>query len=91
MLLQELKNDDESNRLYAARVLWRIDGQREIAWAVFRAALNDKKTTRLAALILGDIGPDAKVAVPTLRELLKKDRSTRQSAQKALWKIIPPD
>jgi HEAT repeat protein len=50
----------------------------------------DKGVRRAAAEALGLLGPDAVVAAPKLRDLVKTDRDVADAAQAALDKIEPP-
>lgn len=65
-----LQHEDCGVRFNAAGTLWKIEKNKEVI-PVLTALLKDKESavvSRAAAEMLGEIGPDAKAALPTLRE-----------------------
>lgn len=74
-----------------ASILWlnRSAGEEEdVGRLVERLADGDSDRCREAAKALGDIGPDARAALPALRALLGDDDARmRRAAATALWKI----
>lgn len=98
LLLKALKGEDMELRLEAARALWRIEkhsnavptlveimeetdsGNRAVhGWGSYRYR---------AVVLLEEIGPDAKSALPALRRALKdKDESVQYAAARAIEKI----
>ncbi len=89
-LVAALKNPDLAIRAEAAGALWSIAKHRDVVPALI-AALKDPRG-RLpgrAAFFLGEIGKDAKPAVPVLLELLKDPTKwyVRADAAVALWRI----
>jgi len=88
---EQLKNPAPSYRLFAAQALWKIDRNAEPTVPVLIDVMNDKfmASWRVsAANTLAEIGPAAKAAIPTLREL-SADTSpeVQKAARQALAKI----
>jgi HEAT repeat protein len=89
---QELKSSVVSYRIAAAQALWKIDRNAELAVPVLIDALgNDRPefwARAEAAAELGKIGPQARAAIPRLRELsADTDAAVRKAAKEALAKI----
>jgi HEAT repeat protein len=93
ILLDNLNREDEMVRLDSAIVLAQYKPQAKAAVAPLREILLHSAADpdrRLAAQILGSIGPDAKAAVPALLIAMKdKDASVRKLAHRALEDIDP--
>jgi HEAT repeat protein len=89
-LKARLSNEDARESWCAcALALWRIDSQGELAVPALIDLLEDKGWERVhVANALAEIGPDARAAVPALRNALR-DRTpwVRVSAANALWRI----
>jgi HEAT repeat protein len=87
------KSADVVERFNARRALVRI--RKNVAHLNLLADLLKEDPAELrgsAADLLGQFGPDAKAAVPALRELLKDaDAHVRSTAAMALWKINRDD
>ena len=87
---EQLKNAARSYRLFAAQALWKIDRNAELAVPVLIDVMNDKfmASWRVStANTLAEIGPAAKAAIPTLRELSADTSEVRKAARQALAKI----
>lgn len=79
-------------RFPAARALWLVTGETELAVDVLIDQLDDVIWRYDAADTLGEIGPSAKKAVPALVELLESDQADedlRNTAAQALKRIDP--
>jgi HEAT repeat protein len=77
-------------RPYAAWALWRLDGQsREAAHALVQAlAESDPKSRQRALLLLGEMGREARLAIPAVRVALRDpEDSVRAAAREALQKM----
>ena len=92
--LNELLDDEDVRlRVRAAGAVWKLEHQTNAVWSVLLAALQDESTyrvgaRRMAAEVLGEMGPIARDAVPLLETLLGGQRSSeRQAAAEALKKI----
>ena len=73
--LEKMLADPEMmNRIESAKALWRINRSQVALTTLFKEASNvaDPANT-IAALALGEIGPDAKAGVPALIEALNAD------------------
>jgi HEAT repeat protein len=85
---ENLKNPDLFCRVAAAHALWRIDRNAELAIPVLIEAFADQQMdTEWLSEVLGEIGPDAKAAVPRLREIADSAPWAQASVRKALAKI----
>jgi len=101
VLRQGLKSPQENVRIEAALALWRMGEEKEKMMDLLMECLKDTKSrTRKQALqarfvrfraaeALGEIGPDAKAAVPLLIELLGAKDDFLKAVPKALKKIDP--
>ncbi len=93
MLAEGLKSDDATFRYCSAEALWRI-AKRPEAVETLAGLLScpNPFLQRDAARMLGEIGPDARPALPKLRKALD-DRSPflRRAAMTAIVKILLPD
>src|SRR5262249_36020139 len=81
---------DGSGRGDAAFTLWQIDRQTPATVARLLSGVKDPNpVTRYQAICyLGEMGPEARPAIPVLRELLKaKDRDCRRLAGEVLKKV----
>jgi HEAT repeat protein len=77
-------------RAQAAKSLWLLTGKTDIAVPALIEELDEFRKPIVAAKILGEIGPPAAAAVPTLTERLKsKDEEIRLCAARALGHIGP--
>ncbi len=92
--LKELLDDEDVRlRVRAAGAVWKLDHQTNAVWPVLLAALQDESTyrvgaRRMAAEILGEMGPIAQGAVPLLEAFLRGQPSSEQRiAAEALKKI----
>jgi HEAT repeat protein len=87
------KGSEPELRVAAAAALWRIGRHREAALRTLTQALRDKeyRDSRYQLVwTLGSLGPEARAAVPALREALDDpDSLVRRSAAEALKKIDP--
>jgi HEAT repeat protein len=96
MLLQKAVSDPDGGvRLEAAMALYKIDGREDKILPVLIRALRDPDEVRrwIAADCLGEIGPPAREALPTLRELLQhefKSSLIRKGVALAVQKIEGP-
>jgi HEAT repeat protein len=93
-LFKRLEDDDGWVRVASAQALSRIGSHKDIAMLVLAVILRDKeadKEVRIgAASALGEIGPDAKKAVPDLMAALKDaPEPLRDAVTEALKKIDP--
>lgn len=81
-------------RLSAAVALWKIQGRPELALRGLEALARDPlaRCRRAAVAALGDIGPPARAAIPTLKHALQDpDGPTRVLAAQSLHRINPPE
>lgn len=82
-----LKNENEPLRLYAARALAEM-GLEALPALVEALGHKEAPVRYWAATGLGNIGPNAKQAIPALSQALEDaSASVRTSAALALWKI----
>lgn len=97
-LEQALKDTDPQVRLQAARALWRVSGEARAPVAVVVEVLQKsalahsarRSPAGLATVILGEMGPAAREAVPALRAATEQgDATLRTAAVAALEKIDP--
>src|SRR5437588_10710308 len=91
-LLADLRGDQGSDRIAAARLLSQRHPEPAEVCPALIAALHDKdyEVRRGAALGLGSFGEQAKEAVPALQAALKDpDRRVRQAASTAIGRIDP--
>jgi HEAT repeat protein len=94
-LLAALHDEDRRVRANAAHALWQIDRRGKEIISVLLEELADEQENPAwfgAARVLGEIGPDAKVAVPRLVELARSPRIPwfcRDIAVEALTRIDP--
>jgi HEAT repeat protein len=88
-LTKALEDEKAEVRLAAALALWRIDkDQKRISPLVRALEEPDVEVRRAAAEWLGEIGPEAREAVPSLTKLLKdRDVRVRLRSAAALWNI----
>ena len=92
ILIQMLKNKDESVRKAAVEALENIGAEANTAIAPFTELLtdNNEEVRAAAAFVLGKMGSEAKTAIPTLTMLLKdKNKDVRRAAAEALGKYRP--
>lgn len=93
ILIRTLNHDDAGARVYAAQALWKIDRQQlpvVIEVLVEEISLHPSIVAYPAAKTLGEMGPDAKAAVPTLVKLRwYPDVSVRTAVARALERIDP--
>jgi hypothetical protein len=83
-----LDDGKPSTEIAAAAALWRITGDPEPSLTVLVRHLDgDAHAIRGAAEALADIGPAARLAVPTLRELTSAELWTRLGLARALWRV----
>src|SRR5262249_55309033 len=76
--------------MHAARALWALDTEDKEARAALLNGLRDRAAAArlLAADLLGTLGPDARAAIPQLREALRDpDVGVRVAAAEALARI----
>lgn len=88
-LCRVLNDGDVSNRIEAARALFRI-AKNISGVAVMCDALKDQSATNRysAAMVLGEYGSEAKAAIPALSAALNdNEASVRVYAAEALWRI----
>jgi HEAT repeat protein len=92
LLEQTLAEETDLDRLQAAKAVWRAGGKVE-ATAALAESLKDPAYARVrwqAAAALGEMGSEAKTAVPALRQALKDHSSVvRTAAAAALRKVDP--
>lgn len=82
-----LKDEERHVALHAAHALASIG---EPAVPVLIEAVKDEKSRRIALLVIEDLGPTAKSAIPTLKELLSdKEPGIRRAAILALAGVGP--
>jgi hypothetical protein len=87
VLIDALSDEDDDARTSAAWALGRM-GNKAVPMLVKRLQDRSPRTRALAARTLQYIGPSAKAAVPTLKDLLNDaDAGVRQSASGALKEI----
>jgi HEAT repeat protein len=87
-LVAALDDPTFAPRVEASWALWRTSGEAETSVAVLIAQLEDFNDADTAAWVLGEIGPQAKPAIPALVELLASDdEGERLHAVQALGKI----
>ncbi len=97
-LRQAIQDEDARVRLRAAEALCRVDAasadvgvagqRRQHSVAVFLELLSHENVAAEAAKMLGRLGPEAKQAVPALRQALKDESvRARVEAAAALWRI----
>jgi hypothetical protein len=89
-LVERLEDIDARVAVRAARLLWQLDGSTLGTAALLRALGNHNKDTRAsAALVLGEIGPEARSAVPSLlRAEGDGEESVRAEVIRALKRIL---
>lgn len=86
-LLEALKDADSNIRSYASLTLTK-KGSTALPNLVPAIQDTNKQVRQVVIQILGNMGPEAKVAIPALTQALKdKDRDIRLSAMEALIKI----
>ncbi len=71
---KKLSDRDTGVRVAAARSLWLIDDEGDQVVPVLIDALNDRSVGWQAPFVLGEIGPQARGAIPALVEALKRER-----------------
>jgi HEAT repeat protein len=94
-LTRALKDQEGHVRVSAAEALWRIEGKVDPALAILIGSLTVKKVNHdyvadAAAKVLGQMGPEAKAAVPALKKVLANEdtwRETKVCVAEALWRI----
>jgi HEAT repeat protein len=96
-LTERLQDPDLGVRLEAAYAIWKIDGKAEPGLPILIKALepgeqgNDLYRTK-AVYVLGEIGPEAKVALASLVAMMgHKDWRVREYVADALGKIGPDE
>jgi HEAT repeat protein len=83
-----LKDPKAEVRVSAAHAVWCISGTSGDALPILLAGLNSKEDVWIAAHALGELGPEAKAALPALRRLAERsDWFTRQMASEAVARI----
>jgi HEAT repeat protein len=86
-----LEDEEAPTRVTAAFAVWKVGQKADKATAACVACLKASPCATFraqAALVLGEIGPDAKDAVPALRDALKdRNRGVRVAAAEALRKV----
>jgi hypothetical protein len=92
MALHGVLNDEYfPARLAAGEALWRIDGQAKVAVPLLVEALDKHKyLAQRSASVLGQIGPQAKEAIPALLAIMhdrKHKPAVQAEAARALKKI----
>jgi HEAT repeat protein len=91
VLKAAMKDKLHPERLPAALSLWRIERSTAEVVPLLIEALKDKTNAmdrRLAVTIVGQIGPDAKAAIPALIEVLRDaDMQLREQVTQALTKV----
>lgn len=94
-LEQVLSDGDAHSRILAAGAIWQISAKRESVFRVLVHSLrNGEPDSWLAAQYLGDMGPEARDAVPVLEDALRGNLIpsayrdlVRVHAASALWRI----
>jgi HEAT repeat protein len=92
-LRKALRDEDALVRIEAAAALARVEGRPEVVLPVLIARLrgdNDDRAQCRAAEALGEMGEQARDAVPALTEAREdRARNVREAAARALRKIVP--
>jgi HEAT repeat protein len=76
-LTAALGDKDTAVRIAAARALWHIRREAEPLLPVLTTALRDAKAGWQAIFLLGEIGPEAAAAIPSLIVALKQEKVPR--------------
>jgi hypothetical protein len=75
--------------LVSAGAIWKIEKDRTMI-AVLTEKIKQRSLYRIeASQFLGEIGPDAKEAIPTLKAILDGTTSDRSALLKAIQRIDP--
>jgi len=93
-LTKALRNEDPEDRLNAALGLWKIEKNGRLVVPVLTALLREYDfVASRAAEALGEIGPDARAAIPALRlaALAGRGMYLPSAAEKAIEKIDPEE
>jgi len=91
VLAEAISDPDPAVRLAAAEALWRIEKRPERVLPILIAAVQSRQKNadpRWAVYLVGEIGPQARKAVPALAQALSDpDLELRCRAAEALWEI----
>ena len=90
-LQKAMRSNQRRHKILAARALWRITGQANETVAVLALAMGntDEETCTVAAQALGEMGPAAILALPTLLNARTNSLYVRRAVNEALKKIDP--
>ena len=86
-----MRSNQRRHKILAARALWRITGQANETVAVLALAMGntDEETCTVVAQALGEMGPAAILALPTLLNARTNSLYVRRAVNEALKKIDP--
>ncbi len=83
------KHSDDNVRLHAARALWKVARDPAAITTLIEVLEKQVKVSYFAAISLGEIGPEAKAAVPALMRIHRSGNGPYQEARTALKAIDP--
>ncbi len=89
LLRDLLQQEQPATRMAAVKALWRLSHEDAQKIATMAAELLDAERAEDAARLLGEMGPDARSALPRLRQVVESvsNRATRRAAWRAIEAI----